>query len=118
MQSLPLDSFNDSSPANVVVVIDARTIAGLFSGLTDNYGGWVHIHDGNGNTLALQGNMESDVSQIMNDPAFDQNKTSQFYKNDLVITTRSDKSGWVYQAGIPCSALMENADPGSLPEAP
>ena len=44
--------------------------------------------------------MESDVSQIMNDPAFDQNKTSQFYKNDLVITTRSDKSGWVYQAGI------------------
>ena len=46
MQSLPLDSFNDSSPANVVVVIDARTIAGLFSGLTDNYGGWVHIHDG------------------------------------------------------------------------
>ncbi|MFK4169826.1 helix-turn-helix domain-containing protein [Paenibacillus lautus] len=110
MQSLPLDSFNDSSPANVVVVIDARTIAGLFSGLTDNYGGWVHIHDGNGNTLALQGNMESDVSQIMNDPAFDQNKTSQFYKNDLVITTRSDKSGWVYQAGIPRSALMENAD--------
>ena len=54
MQSLPLDSFNDSSPANVVVVIDARTIAGLFSGLIDNYGGWVHIHDGKGTRLLFK----------------------------------------------------------------
>lgn len=110
MQSLPLDSFNDSSPASVVVVIDEKTITGLLSGLTKGFGGWVHIYDSQGNTLALQGSVPSYVDKLKDDPAFDANKTSQFYKDDLVITTRSDKNGWVYQAGIPRTTLMENAN--------
>jgi AraC-like DNA-binding protein len=110
MQSLPLDSFNDSSPASVVVMIDEKTITGLLSGLTKGFGGWVHIYDSQGNTLALQGSVPSYVDKLKDDPAFDANKTSQFYKDDLVITTRSDKNGWVYQAGIPRTTLMENAN--------
>lgn len=113
MQSLPLDSFNDSSPAVAVIIIDEKTIASLLSGLTERYGGWVHISDANGNTIVLQGKGGGnpyDIEKLQNDPAFDEHKVSQFYKNDLVITTRSDKNGWVYQAGIPRSVLMENAN--------
>lgn len=55
MQSLPLDSFNDSSPAVAVVIIDEKIISSLLSGLTERYGGWVHISDAEGNTIVLQG---------------------------------------------------------------
>lgn len=48
--------------------------------------------------------------KMLDDPAFDKNKVSQFYKDDLVITTRSDSNGWVYQTGIPQDILMENAN--------
>jgi len=110
MQSLPLDSFKDSSPAVVVVNIDEKVIASMLAGVTERYGGWVHISDEGGNTIVLQGNNEPYISKLSTDPAFDESKVSQFYKDDLVITTRSDKNGWIYQAGIPRSVLLENAN--------
>lgn len=110
MQSLPLDSFNDSSPAVAVVIIDEKNISSLLSGLTERYGGWVHISDAKGNTIVLQGSDEQKMVKMLDDPAFDKNKVSQFYKDDLVVTTRSDSNGWVYQTGIPQDILMENAN--------
>lgn len=110
MQSLPLDSFEDSSPAVVIVNIDEKVIASMLTGLTERYGGWVHISDENGNTIVQQGEDAPYISKLATDPAFDENKVSQFYKDDLVITTRSTKNGWVYQAGIPRSVLLENAN--------
>ncbi|MEK3701503.1 helix-turn-helix domain-containing protein [Paenibacillus sp. FSL R10-2199] len=110
MQSLPLDSFNNSSPAVVVVNIDEKIIASLLSGLTERDGGWVHISDADGNTIVLQGQNDGYVDKLAADPFFDGDKVSQFYRDDLVITTRSGTNGWVYQAGIPRSVLMENAN--------
>ncbi|WNS46719.1 helix-turn-helix domain-containing protein [Paenibacillus sp. MMS20-IR301] len=110
MQSLPLDSFNNSSPAVVVVMIDEKVIASLLSGLTERYGGWVHISDADGNTIVLQGQNTDYVQKLAADRHFDGGKVSQFYRDDLVITTRSGTNGWVYQAGIPRSVLMENAN--------
>ncbi|SET68304.1 helix-turn-helix domain-containing protein [Paenibacillus sp. NFR01] len=110
MQSLPLDSFEDSSPAVVIVNIDEKVIASMLTGLTERYGGWVHISDENGNTIVQQGEDAPYIGKLATDPAFDENKVSQFYKDDLVITTRSTKNGWVYQAGIPRSVLLENAN--------
>ncbi|OKP89182.1 helix-turn-helix domain-containing protein [Paenibacillus sp. P32E] len=110
MQSLPLDSFNDSSPAVVVVMIDEKIIASLLSGLTERYGGWVHISDADGKTIVLQGKDEAYVNRLHADSSFDNSKVSQFYRDDLVISTRSDSNGWVYQAGIPRSILLENAN--------
>ncbi|MNO25298.1 HTH-type transcriptional regulator YesS [compost metagenome] len=110
MQSLPLDSFNDSSPAVVVVIIDEKIIASLLSGLTERYGGWVHISDAAGKTIVLQGKDEPYMNKLNADSSFDKSKVSQFYQDDLVITTRSDTNGWVYQAGIPRSILLENAN--------
>lgn len=110
MQSLPLDSFNDSSPAVAVVIIDEKTISSLLSGLTERYGGWVHISDAKGNTIVLQGSDEQKMAHMVADSDFDKNKVSQFYEDDLVITTRSDSNGWIYQTGIPRHILMENAN--------
>ncbi|MEK5494805.1 helix-turn-helix domain-containing protein [Paenibacillus sp. FSL R7-0297] len=110
MQSLPLDSFNNSSPAVVVVNIDEKIIASLLSGLTERDGGWVHISDAEGNTIVLQGQNDAYVDKLAADPFFDADKVSQFYRDDLVITTRSGTNGWVYQAGIPRSVLMKNAN--------
>jgi len=110
MQSLPLDSFNGSSPAIVVVIIDQNKITSLLSGITDRYGGWVHISDAQGHTIGLQGTDEQAVEKLSSDSRFDQDKTSQFYENDLVITIRSTNNGWVYRAGIPRQILLENAN--------
>lgn len=110
MQSLPLDSFNDSSPAVAVVIIDEKIISSLLSGLTERYGGWVHISDAEGNTIVLQGSDEQKMAHMTADSDFDKTKVSQFYEDDLVITTRSDSNGWVYQTGIPRPILMDNAN--------
>jgi two-component system, response regulator YesN len=110
MQSLPLDSFNDSSPAIVVVMIDQKTIANLLSGITDRYGGWVHITDAQGHTIGRQGVEDQYVEKISADKRFDSNKVSQFYEDDLVITIHSSTNDWVYQAGIPRKVLLENAN--------
>ncbi|MBB6735004.1 helix-turn-helix domain-containing protein [Cohnella sp. CBP 2801] len=110
MQSLPLDSFNGSSPAIAVVLIDAKTMTSLLSGLTDRYGGWVDISDAQGQPIAMQGIAQADIASMTSDPSFDSNKMDQFYDDDLVITIRSSSNGWVYRAGIPRHALMENAN--------
>lgn len=110
MQSLPLDSFNDSSPAVVVVIIDQKTIGRYLSGITDRYSGWAHISDADGQTISVLGIEKSEIDQITMDANLDKEKTSQFYKDDLVITIRSDVNGWVYRAGIPRHVLMENAN--------
>ncbi|TVX96477.1 helix-turn-helix domain-containing protein [Cohnella terricola] len=110
MQSLPLDSFGDSSPAVVVVIIDEKSIAGLLSGITDKNGGWVHILDDQGRTISRQGDNEEIAEALAADARFDGTRTSQFFKDDLVVTIRSETNGWVYHAGIPKKALMENAN--------
>jgi two-component system response regulator YesN len=110
MQSLPLDSFNGASPAVAVVLIDQKMITDPLSGLTDRYGGWIHIADGNGHTVGLRGADEEQVTTLAKDGDFDGGKLSQFYEDDLVITIKSDTTGWVYRAGIPKAALMESAN--------
>lgn len=110
MQSLPLDSFGESSPAVVVVIIDEKVIAEMLSGITNQNGSWVHILDANGNTISRQGNSDSMAEALASDPRFDGSRTSQFYEDDLVVTIRSSTNGWVYHAGIPKEALMENAN--------
>jgi len=110
MQSLPLDSFGNPSPAIAVVLIDGDTIASLLTGITDRYGGWVHVSDDKGSTIASHGITEADIRRLASDSRFDPGKISQYYNDDLVITIRSAKNGWVYQAGIPKEVLFENAN--------
>ncbi|MFD0693562.1 helix-turn-helix domain-containing protein [Paenibacillus sp. GCM10027628] len=110
MQSLPLDSFNGSSPATVVIIIDERTIANLLSNLQEKYGGWVQVSDEQGRAISSIGIGEQEIERMAADSRFDKNKVSQFYRDDLVISIRSQKNGWVYMAGIPRPVLMENAN--------
>ncbi|GMK44599.1 hypothetical protein PghCCS26_17270 [Paenibacillus glycanilyticus] len=110
MQSLPLDSFSGSSPAIVVVTIDEKTITNLLTGITDKYGGWTQISDAGGRTIASLGTGVPDMQALAKDASFDADKTSQFYKDDLVITIHSNTNGWVYRSGIPRHALLEYAN--------
>ncbi|MGO4698757.1 AraC family transcriptional regulator [Paenibacillus sp. 2TAB26] len=110
MQSLPLDSFSGSSPATVVVMIDEENISSLLAGVEDRYGGWAHISDAQGNTVGLRGISEENAKLLSSDSRLIQDKVSQFYNNDLVITIHSEKNGWTYRAGIPKQVLMENAN--------
>ena len=101
IQSLPLDSFNGSARATVVVLIDEKVISSVLSDLKDQYGGWSHISDAQGHTISLLGINETDVGKLASDTSFDQAKASQFYNDDLVITIRSKTTGWVYQREFP-----------------
>ncbi|WP_054025245.1 AraC family transcriptional regulator [Bacillus sp. FJAT-28004] len=110
MQSLPLDSFSGSSPATVVVIIDEENISSLLAGFEDRYGGWAHISDAQGNTVGLRGISDAAAKKLSSDARLGQDKVSQFYNDDLVITIHSEQNGWTYRAGIPRQVLMENAN--------
>ncbi|WP_020620322.1 helix-turn-helix domain-containing protein [Paenibacillus daejeonensis] len=110
MQSLPLDSFGDASPATVVILIDGRMISSLLAGLEDRYGGWAHISDDEGRTIGLRGISETGARELATTKMLDSTSRSQFFQDDLVITIRSEKTGWTYRAGIPREVLMANAN--------
>ncbi|WP_274652017.1 helix-turn-helix domain-containing protein [Paenibacillus humicola] len=110
LQSIPLDSFTGASPAMVAVIVDEQTIAGILSGLQEKYGGWVHVSDENGHTIGSVGIGEQEIQHLQSDSRFDKAALSQFYGDDLVISIKSERNGWVYMAGIPRHALMENAN--------
>lgn len=110
MQSLPLDSFNEVSPATVVVIIDEKTIQSLLTGLKDRYGGWTYISDREGKTISRQGIEEKEIVRLNGTDGLRADEQSQFYGDDLVIAIQSDKTGWTYRAGIPKAVLMENAN--------
>ncbi|SFB36990.1 AraC-type DNA-binding protein [Cohnella sp. OV330] len=110
MQSLPLDSFGEVSPATVVVIIDEKTIQSLLTGLKDRYGGWTYISDREGKTISRQGIAEKEILELNGTDGLRADEQSQFYGDDLVIAIQSDKTGWTYRAGIPRAVLMENAN--------
>ncbi|MBM7567051.1 helix-turn-helix domain-containing protein [Paenibacillus sacheonensis] len=110
MQSLPLDSFGAQAPATVVVLIDQKTIASLLAGVKDRYGGWTYVSDAQGQAVSMLGIGEEEIKTMNGDGGIDKAKQSQFYHDDLVITIRSASTGWIYRAGIPRKALMENAN--------
>ncbi|TYP79099.1 helix-turn-helix domain-containing protein [Paenibacillus methanolicus] len=109
-QSLPLDSFGDEAPATVVVLIDQKTIGELLAGVKERYGGWTYVSDAEGRAISALGTDERAMTAMNGDANFRPNKQNQWYGDDLVITMRSDTTGWVYQAGIPRAALMQNAN--------
>ncbi|RXZ82919.1 AraC family transcriptional regulator [Paenibacillaceae bacterium] len=111
LQSLPLDSFSETSPAVIGVLIDKKAIARHLSAVTERYGGWVHVSDKEGRMISLQGTInQEDVEAMVADSRFDGSQVSQFYEDNLVITIKSGKNGWVYRAGIPKQVLLENAN--------
>ncbi|WP_308634035.1 helix-turn-helix transcriptional regulator [Paenibacillus silvisoli] len=110
LQSLPLDSFGPMAPATVVVLINQKTIEDLFTGVKDRYGGWTYVSNTQGETISQLGINDHDIQAMSVDRAFNPSKQSQFYKDDLVITIRSDSTGWVYHAGVPRTKLMESAN--------
>ncbi|MDG0812321.1 AraC family transcriptional regulator [Cohnella rhizosphaerae] len=110
MQSLPLDSFVDVSPATVVVIIDEKTIQRLLAGVKERYGGWTYISDREGKTISRQGIEEKEIAELNGPDGLRADRQNQFYGDDLVIAIQSDKTGWTYRAGIPRAVLMENAN--------
>lgn len=110
LQSLPLETFGNSSPATIVVIIDETTIAAMMSGMEERYGGWSYISDAQGKTIFIQGMSKGDAAAMAADSRLHQHKISQFYDNNLVITIRSKSNGWIYRVGIPEHVLMQKAN--------
>ena len=110
MQSIPLDSFNQSL-GTVVVTIDQNEISSLLEGVSTQYGGWANIADSEGNTLASVGIGESQVKELQLSAQAMEGKVSKRYvDNTLLISIRSDSNGWLYTAGIPRESIMKQAD--------
>ncbi|WP_314000170.1 helix-turn-helix domain-containing protein [uncultured Paenibacillus sp.] len=107
-QSLPLNSFRNPQ-ATVVVLIDETKIGSLLESVSSQYGGWAFITDSKGNTLTSQGIEESEIRKLAPSPG-EIKETSRFDNGTLLITIRSEKTGWLYTAGIPKQALMEKAN--------
>lgn len=108
-QSLPLNSFGNPH-ATVVVLIDEKIISNLLESMTSQYGGWAFISDESNHTLSAQGIKETEISALQLSENEEANKSSRYENGMLLITQRSEKTGWVYRAGIPQEALMAKAN--------
>ncbi|UVI30992.1 helix-turn-helix domain-containing protein [Paenibacillus spongiae] len=111
IQSLPLNSFS-APKGTVVVVIDESKLSSMLMSFSNQYGGWAYITDKHGKTLASAGidNDEIDRLGLMTVPPEQERETREFVDDTLRITIRSESSGWIYAAGIPRAALMEQAN--------
>lgn len=110
VQSIPLNSFNQSL-GTIVVTIDQNEISSLLESVSTQYGGWANIADSQGNTLASVGIGESQVKELqLSAQAMEGNVSKRYVDNTLLISVRSDSNGWLYTAGIPRQAIMKQAD--------
>lgn len=109
-QSIPLNSFNNPQ-GTIVVLINEKSISSLLATVSTQYGGWAFITDNEGHTLATEGIDQEDIAKWMpSSEAVGQPQTSRFERDTLLVTIRSEKTGWLYTAGIPKEALMKNAN--------
>ncbi|MBW7458115.1 cache domain-containing protein, partial [Paenibacillus sepulcri] len=109
IQSLPLNSFTKPS-GTVVVVIDESKISSMLMSFSSQYGGWAYITDKDGKPLASAGIDNEQIDQLGLKTTPEEMETQEFIDDTLRITVRSESNGWVYVAGIPRKALMEQAD--------
>ncbi|GGD89230.1 helix-turn-helix domain-containing protein [Paenibacillus nasutitermitis] len=108
IQSLPLNSFGKPR-GTVVILIDESKISSMLMSFSSQYGGWAYITDKDGKPLASAGIDNDQIAQIGLKSAPQEMETRQFVDDTLQITVRSASNGWLYVAGIPKAALMEQA---------
>src|SRR5690625_4356297 len=108
LQSIPLDSFT-ASFGMIVIPIEQRKISNLFTGISEQYGGWAYISDQQGNPLAYVGTDQESIQQIDLDMKKNES-TSNYYVDDTLIISTQSENGWIYYAGIPKKMLMKEAN--------
>lgn len=108
LQSIPLDSFN-SSFGMIVIPIEQSNISNLFTGISEQYGGWVYISDQKGNPLAYVGTDKESIKNINLDQEENESSSHYYIDDTLIISTQSE-NGWMYYAGIPNKMLMKEAN--------
>lgn len=108
LQSIPLDSFNNSF-GMIVIPIEQRKISHLFTGISEQYGGWGYITDENGVPLAYVGTDGESIAKLDLEIEDGLSESHYYIEDTLIITTRS-ANGWVYYAGIPKEVLMKEAN--------
>jgi two-component system response regulator YesN len=108
-QSLPLNNFGNPH-ATVVVLVDEQKISSLLESMTSHYGGWAFISDEAGRTLSAEGITTEEIAALQLDEIAGATSVSHLDNGFLLIQKRSKHTGWVYTAGIPREALMENAN--------
>ena len=106
LQSIPLTSF-DSSFGMIVIPIEQRKINQLFTGISEQYGGWGYITNEEGAPLAYIGTDDEFIESL--DIKEGETQTHYYIDDTLIITTQSE-NGWMYYAGIPKEVLMKEAN--------
>ncbi|MFB9276749.1 helix-turn-helix domain-containing protein [Cohnella cellulosilytica] len=109
VQSLPLNSLYRPK-ATVVVTINERKVGSLLDSMSERYGGWGFITDGDGNTMLASGIDQADIEQLARVPSGLEEDWRRFENGMLLISIRSDATGWRYTAGIPEGVVKEKAN--------
>jgi two-component system, response regulator YesN len=110
VQPLPLNSV-DSPQGSVVVTIDERQIIELLDSIPKQFGGWAFITDRGGSILTQIGIDDSQIQAMELDLSGISGTIHHFLDDgSLLITTRSETTGWLYAAQIPKMTLFGKAD--------
>src|SRR5699024_674490 len=95
---------------SIIIPIENQMLNNLIAGIEQQFNGWAFILDENDQLITAKGidkeKIEPLKEKIINkeDPEYLENKT-------LLITEKSEKNDWLYVAGIPQKALIQEAAP-------
>jgi len=109
VQSLPLNSLYKPK-ATVAVTINERKVGSLLDSMSAKYGGWGFITDRDGHTMLASGIDQADIEKLSRVPSGREEDWQRFDNGMLLISIRSDTTGWLYTAGIPEGVVKEKAN--------
>ena len=109
VQSIPLNTFSHPQ-ATIGVIIDEALMGETLRNVVEQYGGWALITTRSGETIFSEGIDGDEIKKLASVPAGTTGDTNRYVDGRLLISIRSDSSGWVYTAGIPKHVIMDKAN--------
>ncbi|MGP4040077.1 helix-turn-helix domain-containing protein [Gracilibacillus sp. D59] len=109
IQPLPMSDLSDHK-GSIIIPIQNQLLNNLIEGVKQQFNGWAFILDENHQLITANGIDKEKINplkeKVMNKegPIYLENKT-------MLITEKSEKNDWLYVAGIPQKALIQEAAP-------
>lgn len=109
VQPLPMNDFAEHR-GSIIIPIENQKLNNLLEGVVEQFNGWAFILDEDHQLITANGIDKEEIAplkkKVINEegPIYLDNKT-------LLITEKSEKNDWLYVAGIPNKALIQEAAP-------
>lgn len=109
IQPLPMSDLSDHK-GSIIIPLQNQLLSNLIEGVEQQFNGWAFILDENHQLITAAG-IDADEIDLLKEKVISNKEPVYLENKTMLITEKSEKNGWLYVAGIPQKALIQQAAP-------